>query len=95
MNLFGKIYSAVLVLYIIVVAALTLHVTQQRVTETEFLLGEKYRVTGAMATSEIQRWHAQGMWPFEALREISGMSGFLFWWIGNDDGEIHLADKSE
>ncbi|MCK4837660.1 MAG: HAMP domain-containing protein [Desulfobulbaceae bacterium] len=95
MNLFWKIYSVVLVLFIVVICLVTLQVSSRRIAETETLLIEHHRLTGSMVSSEVQRWHAEGKWPFAALRKLAGQDNFLFWWIVADDKTIYLADKVE
>ncbi len=95
MKLFWKIYSVVLMLIIIVVVLVTLQVSASRLTETEKMLVEKHRLTGALVTSEIQRWQSEGKWPFEALLNLTGQDDFLFWWIVDDDSNVYLADKAE
>ena len=95
MNLFGKIYSVVLILFILVVSFITVTSSTGRIEETENLLIEKQRITGSLVTSEIQRWKSQGKWPFKALRTLTEQDDFLFWWIAADDNKIHLADNAE
>jgi methyl-accepting chemotaxis protein len=95
MNLFGKIYSVVLVLFILVVSFITIRSSTGRIVETEKLLIEKHRVTGSLVTSEIQRWQSEGKWPFKALKSLTEQDDFLFWWIVADDSSIHLADNTD
>jgi PAS domain S-box-containing protein len=94
-QLFTKIYGVVLVLFVVVVSFIALKVSSNHIAETERLLIDKHRLSGSLAASEIQRWQAEGKWPFEALRNLASQSEFLFWWITDDQEIIHLADKVE
>lgn len=94
MQLFTKIYVLVLVLFVVVASSIALQVSSLRIAETQKMLIDKHRLTGALATSEIQRWQAEGKWPFKALRNLASQDDFLFWWITDDRGIIHLADEA-
>jgi len=95
MNLFAKIYGVGLILFLAVMAFIILHMSARRIAETEHLLLEREQTEAELVTSEIQRWHSVGKWPFETLRSIAGHDHFLFWWIVDKDNVIYLADQVE
>jgi PAS domain S-box-containing protein len=93
MNLFGKIYSVALILFILVIALITFQFSASRLHEAEQLLIEKQMVSGDLVTSEIQRWKSEDKWPFKALKALADQKDFLFWWVVADDNTIFLADN--
>jgi hypothetical protein len=95
MNLFTKIYSVVLVLFIAVISFVSLQLSTSRIAEIDKMLIENHRLTGSLVASEVKRWQAEGKWPFDALRNLTVHDDFLFWWIADDKNIIYLADENK
>ena len=93
MKLFWKIFTAVFISFVAVVASISYVITVKQMADVEKHLVEKNTTIGGFVSREIEHDFLESRWPFERLHQLAGRPGFLFWWVVREDGIIHQADK--
>ncbi len=94
MKLFWKIYCVVFISFVAVIALSSYVTSAQRISDAEESIAEEHRAIGSFIASDIERRQSESKWPFESLKRLSEHHDFIFWWIVQEDGIIHLADKA-
>jgi PAS domain S-box-containing protein len=94
MKLFWKIYCAVLIAFVAVIALSSYVTSAKRISQAEKSIAEQHRIIGSLVSSDIEQSQRESKWPFESLRRLSEHHDFIFWWIVRQDGIVHLADKA-
>jgi PAS domain S-box-containing protein len=93
MKLFWKIFTAVFISFMAVVASISYVITMKQMADAEKHLVEKNTTIGGFLSREIEHGFLESRWPFERLQNLAERPGFLFWWVVQEDGIIHQADK--
>ena len=94
MKLFWKIYIAVLISFVAVIAPISYLISARQIFDAQRRIVDEHIVIGSLISNDIERGQAEAKWPFEHLMKLREHTDFLFWWIVEKDGIIHLADKA-
>jgi PAS domain S-box-containing protein len=94
MNLFWKIYVAVFICFVAAVAVIFYVTSARQIFDAEKRIVNEHRIIGSLISNDIERGQAEAKWPFEHLMKLREHPDFLFWWIIEKNGTIHLADKA-
>jgi PAS domain S-box-containing protein len=94
MKLFWKIYAAVFISFVGVVVLISYVTSAKQISDAENRIIDEHIIIGSLISKDIERGQAEAKWPFENLTKVSEQEDFLFWWIVEKDGIIHLADKA-
>jgi signal transduction histidine kinase len=94
MKLFWKIYIAVLISFVAVIALISYVTSAKQLADAENRIVDKHIIIGSFISKDIERGQAEARWPFENLTKLSEHGDFLFWWIVEKNGTIHIADKA-
>ncbi len=95
MSLFWRVYLAVYVAFIVLVAATSWFYTQQMIRLEYRQTADGVRLTGRFLTTAIERGAVDGKWPLANLRFATQTPDFSFWWLTDQSGTIFLANESE
>lgn len=93
MNLFRKIFTLVLIIFIIVFVGISYFYINQEVSNAQENIIEQYNVLGNFLAKELEVGYLESRWPFENLQKLSTRKDFIFWWVVKDDNSIYLADQ--
>jgi len=93
-KLFWKVYLAVFTSFVAVVAAISYGTSARQIAEAESRIVKEHKMVGSLLTGDIERRRAESSWPFENLMCLSQGKDFLFWWVVESDGTIHLANQA-
>lgn len=94
MTLFRKIFAAILISLVSIVALVFSVIIVEQISTVEKYVVERYTISGSFMSKEIEHDYLEQRWPLERLKKLSEGPGFLFWWIVRDDGLIYLADQA-
>ena len=94
MKLFWKIYIAVFISFAGVIALIVYVTSAKQLADAENRIVDEHIIIGSFISKDIERGQAEARWPFENLTKLSEHGDFLFWWIVEKNGTIHLADKA-
>jgi PAS domain S-box-containing protein len=94
MALFRKIFLAIFISLLAIIALVFSAITMKQISDVEKYVVERYTISGSFMSKEIEHNYLEQRWPFESLKKLSERRGFLFWWIVRDDGIIYLADQT-
>jgi PAS domain S-box-containing protein len=94
MKLFTKIFLFILISFIVVVSFISYFITIEQISDTKKNVLQEYKIIGSFLSKEIEVGYFESHWPFESLKKLSEYKGFLFWWIVDDKGVIHLANNA-
>jgi signal transduction histidine kinase len=94
MELFWKIFIPVLISFVIIISLLSYIVTTYEIADKEESIIKEFQSVGNFVAKEIEISYSESKWPFETLNKLSEREDFLFWWIVDDKGEIHLSDNA-
>ena len=94
MKLFWKIFAAVYAFFSIVIGLAAYVSMAVEVANEERRIVDENRIVARLTAHEIEHRYRESQWPFEGLNNLSKREGFLFWWVVNGNGRIHLADKA-
>lgn len=92
--MFHKIFLFMLIAFIVVVFSISYFIAKEQISGVEKNVVRKHKIIGGFLSKEIEVGYFESHWPFESLKKLSEYEGFLFWWIVNNEGVIHLADQA-
>lgn len=94
LSLFGKIFSCVVVVFIIAslisLGLLTRHQTEMM----EKSLVDENVLLAQLASANIESGYFTHQWPFEILKKITEAENVIFWHVVKPNGEIYLANDA-
>lgn len=91
MRLFWKIFLAVVFSFVLATTWSAYTVISYQIEQSKAHLLETWEAIADLLGREIETSQMEQQWPFESLHDSSQREGFLFWWIVEEDGRIHLS----
>jgi signal transduction histidine kinase len=92
MKLFTKIYLAVFLCFLAAVILISYVMSARHIRALQKHIVREQKVVGSFISRDIERGQLESRWPFESLARVSRQDNFLFWWIVDGTGTIHLAN---
>jgi len=94
MKLFWKIYLAVVIPAIVIGSLSTYVIATYELSGEQGHAIKENVCAGRFITGEIEKEYVESRWPFDSLNKLLKRDDFLFWWIVDEDGTIHLANDT-
>ncbi len=92
MRLFWKIFSAVVLSFLLATFWTAYTLISQQIEQSTNHLFENWDAISSLVGQEVEISQLENQWPFESLHNISRRESFLLWWIVQDDGRIRMAN---
>lgn len=94
MKLFTKIFIFMFISLIVVVFFISYFISIEQISNAKQKVLQENKIIGSFLSKEVEVGYFESHWPFESLKKLSEYKGFLFWWIVDDKGVIHLANNA-
>ncbi|MCM8787578.1 MAG: HAMP domain-containing protein [Candidatus Omnitrophica bacterium] len=95
LKFFAQIFSRLFVVFLFIALLVTYIVIVEEANEAVEYVLEEYKIVGTFILRLIEINYQEAKIPFEIFEELRHQyKDFLFWWVIQPDGVIHLADNT-